>query len=354
MRWPFFTRSKKAGLAPGSLVYTGTKRKLEPRITVFDYSASKAEEKICSSVEETFTYRDTKSVTWINIDGIHNVNIIEKLGKHFNIHPLILEDIMNTNQRPKVEDMEEFLFVILRMHTHNSGADDFNTEQVSILITQNCVISLQEQEGDLFDPIRERLRTGKGKIRSMGTDYLAYTLIDTMVDNFFLVLEQIGEQTENLENEVIENPVPEVLQKLHVLKRNLLFLRKSVWPLREGITKLQRTESSLITPSTNIYLRDLYDHTIQIIDMVETMRDIITGLLDMYLSNISNKMNEVMKVLTIIATIFIPLTFIAGIYGMNFEYMPELQLRWGYFAVLGLIGVIVIGMVWFFWKKKWL
>lgn len=354
MRWPFFTRSKKAGLAPGSLVYTGTKRKLEPRITVFDYSASKAEEKICSSVEETFTYRDTKSVTWINIDGIHNVNIIEKLGKHFNIHPLILEDIMNTNQRPKVEDMEEFLFVILRMHTHNSGADDFNTEQVSILITQNCVISLQEQEGDLFDPIRERLRTGKGKIRSMGTDYLAYTLIDTMVDNFFLVLEQIGEQTENLENEVIENPVPEVLQKLHVLKRNLLFLRKSVWPLREGITKLQRTESSLITPSTNIYLRDLYDHTIQIIDMVETMRDIITGLLDMYLSNISNKMNEVMKVLTIIATIFIPLTFIAGIYGMNFEYMPELQLRWGYFAVLGLMGVIVIGMVWFFWKKKWL
>jgi len=354
MRWPFFTRSKKAGLAPGSLVYTGTKRKLEPRITVFDYSASKAEEKICSSVEETFIYRDTKSVTWINIDGIHNVNIIEKIGKHFNIHPLILEDIMNTNQRPKVEDLEDFLFVILRMHADNSIAADFNTEQVSILITENCVISFQEKEGDLFDPLRERIRSGKGRIRSMGTDYLAYTLIDTVVDNFFLVLEQMGELTENLENEVIEDPVPEVLQRLHALKRNLLFLRKSIWPLREEITKLQRTESSLITPSTNMYLRDVYDHTIQIIDMVETMRDIITGLLDMYLSNVSNKMNEVMKVLTIIATIFIPLTFIAGIYGMNFVYMPELQLRWGYFAVLAIMGATVIGMVWFFWKKKWL
>jgi len=354
MRWPFFTRSKKAGLAPGSLIYTGTKKEQEPRITVFDYSTSKAEERICSSVEETLTYRDTKSVTWINIDGIHNVNIIEKIGKHFNIHPLILEDIMNTNQRPKVEDLEGFLFVILRMHSNNPADEDFTTEQVSIIITENCVISFQEQEGDLFDPIRERIRTGKGRIRSMGTDYLAYTLIDTVVDNFFLVLEQIGELTENLEHEVIENPVPEVLQKLHALKRNLLFLRKSIWPLREEITKLQRTESPLITPSTNLYLRDVYDHTIQIIDMVETMRDIITGLLDMYLSNVSNKMNEVMKVLTVIATIFIPLTFIAGIYGMNFVYMPELQLRWGYFAVLGLMGVIMLCMVWFFWKKKWL
>ncbi len=354
MRWLFFTRSKKAGLAPGSLVYTGTKRQKPPKITIFDYSTDKVEEKVCSSVEETFKYRDTASVTWINIDGIHKVDLIEKIGKHFNIHPLILEDIVNTNQRPKVEDLEEFLFIILRMHANNSTATNFNTEQVSILITENCVISFQEQEGDLFDPIRNRIRTGKGKIRSMGTDYLAYVLIDAVVDNFFFILEQTGEVTENLENEVMENPIPEVLQKLHSLKRNLLFLRKSVWPLREEITKLQRTESSLITSSTNIYLNDVYDNTIQIIDMVETMRDIITGLLDMYLSNISNKMNEVMKVLTIIATIFIPLTFIAGIYGMNFANMPELQFKWGYFIVLGIMGFIGILMVWYFHKKKWL
>ncbi|MFO7889781.1 MAG: magnesium/cobalt transporter CorA [bacterium] len=354
MRRPFFARSKKAGLAPGSLVYTGEKRKQEPKITIFDYSASKVEEKVCSSIEETFKYRDTTSVTWINIDGIHKIDIIEKIGKHFNLHPLILEDILNTNQRPKVEDLEEFLFIILRMHVNNAPAAGFNTEQVSLLLTKNCVISFQEQEGDLFDPIRERIRTGKGRIRSMGTDYLAYTLIDAVVDNFFFVLEQTGELTENLENEVIENPEPEVLHRLHSLKQNLLFLRKSVWPLREEITKLKRTESSLITPSTNIYLNDVYDHTIQIIDMVETMRDIITGLQDMYLSNISNKMNEVMKVLTIIATIFIPLTFIAGIYGMNFTYMPELQYKWGYFIILGVMGLIMIGMIWFFRRRKWL
>ncbi len=354
MRWPFFTRSKKIGLAPGSLVYTGSKRKNSPRITVFDYTPTTVEEKVCSSVEETFSYRDTKSVTWINIDGIHKIDIIEKIGKHFNIHPLILEDITNTNQRPKVEDLEDMLFIILRMHPNDAMAADFNSEQVSILITKNCVISFQEQEGDLFDSIRERIRTGKGKIRSMGTDYLAYTLIDAVVDNFFFVLEQIGELTENLENEVIENPVPKIVQKLHSLKQNLLFLRKSIWPLREEITKLQRTDSTLISHSTNIYLRDVYDHTIQIIDMVETIRDIITGLLDMYLSNISNKMNEVMKVLTIIATIFIPLTFIAGIYGMNFVNMPELRYKWGYFMVLGLMGIIAIGMLWFFRRKKWL
>lgn len=354
MRWSFFKQSQKPGLAPGSLIYTGVQRKQEPRITVFDYSASNVEEKIYSSVEETFKYRDTSSVTWINIDGIHKVDIIEKIGKHFNLHPLILEDIVNTDQRPKVEDMDDTLFIILRMHTHNSSLNGFNSEQVSIIITKNCVISFQEQEGDLFDPIRERIRTGKGKIRSMKTDYLAYTLIDAVVDNFFYVLEQMGERTENLEDEVIGKPGPEIVQKLHTLKRNLLFLRKSIWPLREEITKLQRSESSLITSATNMYLKDVYDHTIQIIDMVETMRDIITGLLDMYLSNVSNKMNEVMKVLTIIATIFIPLTFIAGIYGMNFAYMPELQLKWGYFSVLGLMGVIVIGMVWFFRKKQWL
>ncbi|MEJ2627511.1 MAG: magnesium/cobalt transporter CorA [bacterium] len=354
MHWTFFTRSKKAGQAPGSVIYTGTKRKKPPKITVFDYSPTTVMERVCSSVEETFSYRDTKSVTWINIDGIHKIDIIKKIGKHFNLHPLILEDIVNTDHRPKIEDLEKFLFIILRMYVNNSSVTNFDSEQVSIIITKNCVISFQEQPGDLFDPIRERIRTGKGKLRSMGADYLAYTLIDAVVDNFFFVLEKTGELTENLEKEVIETPVPEVMHKLHSLKQNFLFLRKSVWPLREVITKLQHMESNLMTSSTTMYLNDVYDHTLQIIDMVETMRDIITGLLDMYLSNVSNKMNEVMKVLTIIATIFIPLTFIAGIYGMNFAYMPELQYKWGYFIVLGVMGLIMIAMIWFFRRKKWL
>jgi len=282
------------------------------------------------------------------------VGIIEKIGKHFSIHPLILEDILHTGQRPKMEDFEDYIFLVVKMFYYDEKDDEIKMEQVSLLLGSNFVISFQEREGDIFDPIRERIRNHKGRIRMMKADYLGYALLDTIVDNYFIILEKVGENIENMEEELVTRPTPETLQTIHNLKRELIVLRKSIWPLREVVNSLERGESPLINEATGVYLRDVYDHTIQVIDTIETFRDMVSGMLDIYLSSISNKMNEVMKVLTIIATIFIPLTFVAGIYGMNFEFMPELKWHWGYFAALLVMVAVAVIMVFYFRRKRWL
>jgi len=347
-------RSGKSGMAPGTLVHIGDRKLETARITVFDYNADSYEEKQVDTIEECFSLKTTPTVSWINIDGLHDIPLIEKTGEHFGIHPLTLEDALNTGQRPKFEDMETSLFVVLKMLSFDDQRQAVQTEQVSIVLGPNYVISFQEDIGDVFEPVRDRIRNAKGRVRKMGCDYLLYTLLDAVVDNYFLVLEKMGEKIETLEEGLVGEPTEESLTEIYHLKREMIYLRKSVWPLRELISGIERSESELITDATGVYLRDVYDHTIQVIDTVETFRDMVTGMLDLYLSSISNRMNAVMKVLTIIATIFIPLTFVAGIYGMNFKYMPELEWKWGYLAVWGVMLLMGLCMLIYFKKKRWL
>ncbi len=352
--------AKKPGLKPGTLIHVGEKKIDKPKITIFDYDETNFQEKPVESVEECFPFKDLPTVTWINIDGLHEVELIEKMGKHFNFHPLLMEDILNTGQRPKMEDFEGHMFIVLKMLYFDEENYEILAEQVSIILGQNFVISFQEREGDVFNAVRERIRNGKGRIRRMGSDYLAYALIDLIVDHYFSILEKLGEEIEELEEALLTNPKPETMQNIHELKREMIFLRRAVWPLREVISGLERSESKLIADSTRIFLRDVYDHTIQVIDSIESFRDMLSGMLDLYLSSISNRMNEVMKVLTIIATIFIPLTFIAGIYGMNFNpesspfNMPELNWYWGYPAVWAVMLGIGFIMFVYFRRRKWL
>ncbi|MBI2329391.1 MAG: magnesium/cobalt transporter CorA [Chloroflexi bacterium] len=347
-------RSHKTGLPPGSLVHVGERKAERVKISILDYDEAQLEEKEAKTIEESFPFKEKPTVTWINIDGLHEVEIIEKLGSHFGLHPLLLEDILNTDQRPKMEDAGAYIFVVLKMLYPGENKDRVEAEQVSLILGSNFVITLQEREGDVFNPVRDRIRRNKGRIRKAGADYLAYVLLDAIVDNYFLILENVGEKIEDTEQQLATNPAPETLQYIRELKNEMIFLRKSIWPLRELINGLERSESTLIHESTGAYLRDVYDHTIQIIDTVESYRDMISGMVDIYLSSISNKMNEVMKVLTIFASIFIPLTFVAGIYGMNFEFMPELTWRWGYFILLAVMALIGILLVVYFKRKRWL
>ncbi|RNC67174.1 MAG: magnesium and cobalt transport protein CorA [Desulfuromonadales bacterium] len=347
-------RSEKAGLPPGTLIHIGEKSDREIKVTVIDYNADGAEQKEISAINECFYFMDASAISWINVEGLHEVELVQQLGDCQGIHPLVLEDILNTEQRPKAEDFGNYLFIVLKM-LRATDDSEISTEQVSLIIGENFVISFQEGlEGDAFNPIRERIKGGKGRIRSMGADYLAYSLIDAVVDDYFVALEKIGEEMEELEAEVVTSPTRETQQKIHRLKRTMIFLRKAVWPLREVISGLERRDSHLISQETIVYFRDVYDHTVQVIDTIETYRDILSGMLDIHLSSLSNRTNEVMKVLTIIATIFMPLTFIVGLYGMNFKYMPELEWHWGYPAVLLLMAVLSAWMVLFFRRKKWL
>jgi magnesium transporter len=346
--------STKPGLAPGTLVHVGEKKVERVRIRLIDYDEERLEERELESVDECFPYADKPTVTWTNIDGLHEVDVIENIGKNFGLHPLVLEDIVHTEQRPKMEEYDGYIFLITKMLSYDEVEDELRTEQFSLILGPNYIITFQERVGDVFEMVRERLRKGKGRIRKQPPDYLAYALIDAVVDHYFLVLEKIAEKVESLEEELVTNPTPETLQTIHHLKRELIFLRKSVWPMRELIGGLERGESNLVGEKTTVFLRDVYDHTIQVIDTVETLRDMVSGMLDVYLSSLSNKMNEVMKVLTIIATIFIPMTFIAGIYGMNFEFMPELKWHWGYPIVWAIIIAIAVIMLSYFRRKKWL
>lgn len=346
--------SKKAGLPPGTLVHIGKRRVEKVKITLIDYDEKQFQEREVKTVEECFPFKDTPTVTWINIDGIHDVDLIEKLGTHFDLHPLILEDIVNTEQRPKMEDMGDYIFTVLKMLDYDEKKDEISSEQVSLVLGSNFVISFHESERATLNPVRERIGKSKGRIRKMGADYLTYAIIDCIVDNYFAILEKIGEVIEDIEKDLVKTPTTETLQSIHKLKGEIISLRKATWPLREIVSGLERAETPLIRKTTRIYLRDIYDHTIQVIDSVESHRDIVSGMLDIYLSSLSNRMNEVMKVLTIFAAIFIPLTFVAGVYGMNFAFMPELNWRWGYPIALIIMVLAASAMLVYFKRKKWL
>lgn len=346
------TLQNKLGAPPGTLVYYGEDQTDKVKITLIEYSEKEFIEKDFYNFSECVDHVDPSMVRWINVDGVHDVELVEKIGKHFNIHPLTLEDVVNTNQRAKFEDYDNYVVAIMKMIYYDT---EMHSEQLSVVLMEGMVISFQESHGgDAFDLIRNRIRQGKGRIRKMGADYLAYALIDAVVDCYFTILEKIGDRIELLEEELITEPTKATLQMLHHMKREMIFVRKAVWPMRELINNLERSETELVRPSTDIYLRDVHDHTIRVIDTVETFRDLLSGMMDIYLSSVSNRMNEVMKVLTIITTLFVPVTFIAGVYGMNFEFMPELHSKWGYPAVWALMLSIMIILLIYFRKKKWL
>jgi magnesium transporter len=349
---------RKAKLPPGSLVYTGQgTNDSKALISVFVYNEAHLEEKDITTLPEALALRRPDCITWINITGLADTGTIAEIGRHFDIHALVLEDILHVAQRPKCEDYGDYLFVVARMldSTARPGrTPEISGEQVSCILGKDYLITFQERPGDVFDAVRNRLRQSKGQVRQMGPDYLAYALLDAIVDNYFVILERIGEDSEAIEEALVENPSEAMMHRIHAMKRLMITLRRAIWPLREAVGILERGDTPLITKRSRIYYRDLYDHTIQVMDVVESLRDVAGGMLDTYLSALSNRMNNVMKVLTIIATIFIPLTFIAGIYGMNFEYMPELQQPWAYPATLLVMLATAAVMLLFFRRKHWL
>jgi magnesium transporter len=346
--------SKKTGLPPGSLIHVGEKKAEKLNIQLIDYDENSLLEKKLSTIEETFQYRDQPAVSWINITGIHDVDSIEKLGKHFKIHPLTLEDIVNTEQRPKFEEYEQYVFIVCKMLYFDPGKIELISEQLSLVLGKTFLITFQERELDVFSSVRERIRKAKGKIRKSGCDYLTYTLVDGIVDHYFVILESIGESIESLEEDLFETPDEDTFKKIYGLKRKIIQLRKLVWPFREVLNRIIKTESLFFGQSTEVFLRDVYDHALRVIETIESYRDLLNSMLDLHMTTMSNRMNEVMKILTIMATIFIPITFIAGIYGMNFKYMPELEWKFGYAGVWMIIIVILVAMIVFFRRKKWI
>lgn len=348
-------RSRKSGLPPGTPVHIGARKAGAPRVNLMHYDGEQLVEAEVTDVAASRAWLSRPGVTWINIEGVHQIDLLEQFGAVFGLHPLVLEDIANTGQRPKVEDYGGYLYIVLRMLSLPESTQGVVGEQVSLILGSNFVISFQEGiAGDVFDPIRARLRAAKGRVRHEGADYLVYSLIDAIVDGYFILLEKLGEQIEVLDERMLANSAREAARTINQLKREMIWLRKAVWPLREMISTLQRAESALIRASTGVYLRDVYDHTIEVIDTVETYRDVLSGMLDNNLSLLTARLNEVMKVLTVISTIFIPLTFIVGIYGMNFRHMPELEWRWGYpLVMLGMAG-IAVALYFYFRRKKWL
>lgn len=349
----FLKTASKAGMAPGALQHIGKQKVENSQITLWTYDEKTYEEKTITNVEDCKQLINKDKMNWVNVDGAHDLNIIESLGKQFGLHALLLEDILNTTHRPKIEEFEDCFFVVVKMLRYIEGEKSVNVEQMSIVLKENLVLSFQEQSQDIFKPMCERLQAGKGKLRSSGADYLVYRILDAIADGYFTVLEKIGEDIELMEEQFLENPNDAFISSVYQMKREMLFIRKAIYPLRDVVVQLQRSDSPFISDTTAPFLRDMYDHTIQATDTVDTFRDLLANMLDNYLSIMSHKMNAVMKVLTIIATIFIPLTFIAGVYGMNFKYMPELEWPLGYPVIWGVMITVVIVMVAYFKKKRW-
>ncbi len=348
-------QSRSLGLEPGAPVYTGEKSAVKVAVSAVRFNEATFEEKPNLTFDEALGLIEEGSLTWINVDGLSDPAITEALGTKMSIHPLVAEDILNTSQRPKFEAFDGYFFVVLKMLYYGANKREFNVEQVSLIVKDNVIFSFQEDiEGDVFDPLRERIRSNKAGARKITTDYLAYLLIDAIVDNYFIIIEEVGEKIEALEMMVINKPSPKAMAKMHYLKQKMIFLRKSIWPLREVVSGMLRDEGGQINNNTKIFLRDAYDHTIQVIELIETCRDMVSGLLDIYLSSNSNKLNEIMKVLTMISTIFIPLSFMASFYGMNFHYMPELSSKWGYPALISVMVTVAISMLFYFRRRRWL
>jgi magnesium transporter len=345
---------KPPGSPPGTLLHTGERKREKMKLTVIDYDDAGITETELESVEACVRFKDSTRVTWLNVEGLHDVEALERLGEYFGLHHLVLEDILDTDQRPKVEDYGDYMFVLARVSCCNQERDEVDTEQVSLVLFPKIVITFEEGGIDVFAAVRDRIRMGKGRIRQRGTDYLLYALLDGIVDGYLVTLAGLGERIESMEEEIVTDPGPYRLNAIHTLRTQIASLRRIVWPLREVIHSLDRGAPALFDESTTIYVRDLYDHTMHVVDTIETFRDTLSGMLDVHLSSVSQRMNEVMKVLTIIATIFIPITFIAGVYGMNFQYMPELEFPWAYPTALGVMLAVAVGMIVYFRKKKWL
>ena len=346
---------KKPGLPPGTIVHTGEQKVEVVRISAFDFAGEKCTEiKDVEDITSVLDLRDSPTVTWVNIDGLHDTDLIEKIGLHYGFHPLVLEDVVHVGQRPKLEEYDDYLYLVLYQLEWRGEDAMVTEEQVSMIIGPNYVFSFQERPGDDFETVRERLRQSRGKARHRGADYLAYQLIDATVDNYFTILDRIGQVTEQVELEVLGSPTPQTMHRLHQIKRELLVVRRAIWPLRDVLSGLMRTESDLVTEGTHVYLRDVHDHAVQVVDMVETLRDVVGGMIEIYLAQVSIRTNEVMKVLTMMASVFIPLTFIVGVYGMNFDFMPELNVWWGYPAVWAVMIAATAGILIWFRRQRWL
>lgn len=344
-------RSKKPGLPPGTLIHVGEQKTEAVRISGVRYDARTYQHEEFSAPEAVSDFPAGGGVVWINLTGMHDVKTVERLGQLFQIHPLTLEDVLNTDHPPKSEDFENYIFIVIKMLYYNGA---IQAEQLSLVLGPDFLLSFQESPQELFDPVRERIRKGRSRIRGAGADYLAYALCDAVTDHYFIVLERFTEIVEELEDAILENRSFESLERIHGLRRELATLRRWVRPLREITHQLVKADSPLLSPETSPYFKDVYDHAIQVLEGIDALKETLAGLQELHLSLASHRMNEVMKVLTVIATIFIPLTFIAGIYGMNFEYMPELKWRWGYFFIWGLMLALALLMIIWFRKRKWM
>ncbi len=348
------TFSDTLGQSPGALIHVGEQKVEQVKFSILHYHQDKFEEKKDIPIEECLEIKEKEGVTWINISGIHDPKVIEQFGKSFGLHPLVQSDIMNTELRSKFVNHDDYLQIILKVPFFENGTQILSLEQISLVVGENFILSFQETEGDIFEPIRNRIRNHIGKIRYWKSDYLAYAITDTIVDHFYVIMENMDTQTDELEEQLMSDPKPRTRSHIQRLKREMALLRKTMWPIREVVDGLDRSGSSLITKNTKTYLKDVYSHTIQVMETIDSLREVVGGMMDTYLSSLSNRMNEVMKTLTIIASIFIPITFIAGIYGTNFEYIPELGWSGSYFAMLTAMVIIAVVMIVYFKKKEWL
>lgn len=347
-------RSAKTGLPPGTPLYVGPPQARPTTVTLVSYAPDYCEVKEQSTADPVALDRDPARTTWINVDGLSDVAFLARLGDSLGLHPLVVEDVCNLLQRPKVVPYDRYLFVVVRAAYFDPAADALTTEQISLVIGRGYVLSFQQDDRNLFTPTLEQIRSAKGRLRRLGPDHLAYTLLDLVVDNYFVVVERLGERIELLEDELITNPSPEMMQAIHHLKREMIHLRHAVWPLREVVLGLEREESQLFDPAIRLYFRDLYDHTVQVMELVESLRDVLGEMIDVYLSSVNNRLNAVMKVLTIIATVFMPLTFVTGVFGMNFVHIPGLHSEAVFWGVIGGMAAVAGAMLALFRRQRWI
>ena len=345
-------RSAKAGLPPGSLVYLGEPAAERPLLTLIEYDADTYREEQPASVAQISAA--SGKTLWLNVHGLNEPVLIEEIGKRFNLHPLVLEDILNTDQRPKVDDYGAYLFIVAKIFEYDAASRTINTVQVSMVLGQGFVLTFQEKATGMFAPLRERLKNAKGQIRRKGADYLTYAFLDAVVDRYFISLEALAEQAESLENLVVTRPTQKLLRELHGIRRKTLFLRRAVWPLREVVSLLARDESTLLARDTLPFLRDVYDHTVYVIESLDAIRDLIAGLMDIFVTSLNNRINLQIRLLTVITTIIMPLTLLTGIFGMNFKHMPFLGWESGFYLLMAFMITIVLGLLIVFWRIRWL
>ncbi len=348
------SQAAKVGLAPGSLIHLGERKTEQAAISLIEYGESEIVEYQFTSLAESKAHQPRLPVLWLNVHGLHEPEVMAEIGRRFKLHPLVLEDILNTDQRPKVDDYGDYLFMVARFFEIDGDNQQIGSDQVSLILGANFVLSFQERPSGRFDPVRERLRQDRGQIRKLGADYLAYSLLDAIVDRYFTILENIGERTEELEDMMLDRPRPGALQTVHQLKRETLSLRRSIWPLREVINSLTRADDRFFRAETRPYLRDVYDHTVHAIESLEANRDMIAGMLDIYLSAVSNRVNQEVRALTVVAIIFMPATLISGIFGMNFRTMPLLDLPTGFTIAIGMMATVAATLSLIFWRRRWL